>query len=67
MLEKNTYLIRQDNTIYKHFIKLFFLSVGQDTSKLQKQISKLHILNEMAAWPPPPQKKLNKHIRFLNG
>ena len=29
---------RQDNTIYKFSIKLSFSSIGQDESKLQKQI-----------------------------
>ena len=42
--------MRQDNTIYKCFIKKYFSSVGQDKSKLQKQISKLLILIAMAVW-----------------
>ena len=40
---------RQDNTIYKYSIKLFFSSIGQDKSKLQKQISELLILIATAA------------------
>ena len=44
------YLIRQDNTIYKFYIKIYFLSIGQDKSKLQKQIGKLLILIATAAW-----------------
>ena len=43
------YLIRQDKTIYKLSIKLSLSSIGQDKSKLQRQISKLLILTEMAA------------------
>ena len=47
--KKNT--IWQDNTVYKHFsIKLSFSIIGQDKSKLQKQIIKLLILMEMAAY-----------------
>ena len=46
---KQTRLIRQDNTIYKFSIQLSFSSIGQDKSKLQKQMSKLLILNETAA------------------
>ena len=51
--KKEGYLIRQDNTIYKYTIylrKISFSSIGQDKSKLQKQISKLLILTETAAW-----------------
>ena len=33
-------------TIYNFLLKLFFSSIGQDKSKLQKQISKLLILTE---------------------
>ena len=40
---------RQNNTIYTFSIQLRFSSIGQDKSKLQKQISKLLILTEMAA------------------
>ena len=40
--------MRQDNTIHTFSIKLSFSSIGQDKSKLQKQISKLLILIEMA-------------------
>ena len=36
--------MRQDNTVYKVLIKLSLSSIGQDKSKLQKQISKLLIL-----------------------
>ena len=39
-LKKECYLMRQDNTVYKFSIKLSFSSIGQDRSKLQKQISK---------------------------
>ena len=48
-VKKECYLIRQDNTIYTFAIKLSFSSIGQDKSKLQKQINKLLILIEMAA------------------
>ena len=37
--------MRQDNTIYKVSINVSFSSIGQDKSKLQKQISTLLILN----------------------
>ena len=37
--QHETYLVRQDNTIYKLSIKLSFSSKGQGNSKLQKQIS----------------------------
>ena len=47
--KKEHYLITQDNTIYTFLIKLSFSTIGQDNSKLQKQISKLLILTEMAA------------------
>ena len=40
-LKKESCLMRQDNTIYKFSIKFSFSSIGQDRSKLQKQISKL--------------------------
>ena len=33
--------MRQEDTVYTFLIKLSFLSIGQDESKLQKQISKL--------------------------
>ena len=46
-VKKERYLIRQHNKIYKFSIKLYFLSIGQEKSKLQKQICKLLILNEM--------------------
>ena len=36
MVKEECYLIIQDNTIYKVLIKLFFSSIGQDKSKLQK-------------------------------
>ena len=49
MVKKECYLIRQDNTIYTFSIKLCFSSMGQDKSKLQKQISKLLILIKTAA------------------
>ena len=42
-LKKERHLIRQNNTIYKFSIKIYFSSIGQDKSKLQKQISKLLI------------------------
>ena len=41
MGKKERYLIRPDNTIYKISIKLYFLSIGQDKSKLQKQVNYL--------------------------
>ena len=44
------YLIRQDNNIYTFLIKLSFSSIGQDKSKLQKQVSKLLISIKMADW-----------------
>ena len=40
-VKKERYLMRQDNTIYKSLIKIFFSSIGQNNLKLQKQISKL--------------------------
>ena len=40
----NSYFRSQDNTIYKLSINISFLNIGQDKSKLQKQISKLLIL-----------------------
>ena len=40
--------MRQDNTIYNISIKMSFSSIGQDKSKLQKQISKLLILTATA-------------------
>ena len=42
------YLIRHGNTRDKCLIKLSFSSIGQDKSKLQKQIRKLFIIFEMA-------------------
>ena len=33
--------MRQDNTLHTILIKLSFSSIGQDKSKLQKQISKI--------------------------
>ena len=50
MVKKEHYLIRPNNTIYKCSIKFTFSCIGQDKSKLQKQISKLLILTTMAAW-----------------
>ena len=41
---------RQDKTICKFSIMFFFSIIGQDKSKLQKQISKWLILLAMAAW-----------------
>ena len=41
--------MRQDNTIYTFSINIYFSSIGQDNSKLQKQISKLLILIAMAS------------------
>ena len=38
--------IRQNNTTFK----LSFSNIGQDKSKLQKQKSKLLILNEIVGW-----------------
>ena len=49
-VKKECYLMRQNNTIYKFSIKLSFSSIGQEKSKLQKQKSKLLILNAMAVW-----------------
>ena len=46
-VKKEHYLMRQNNTIYNFSIKLS--SIGQDKSKLKKQISKLLILITMAA------------------
>ena len=43
------YRTRHGNTIYNFSIKLSFMNIGQDKSRLQKQISKLLILNAMAA------------------
>ena len=43
-VKKERYLISQDNTIYKYSIKKKNSSIGQDKSKLQKQISILLIL-----------------------
>ena len=44
VFKKKNLLIKPDNTIYKFSIKLSFSSIGQDKSKLQKQIGKLLIL-----------------------
>ena len=41
--------MRQDDAIYKFSIKLSFSSIGQDNSKLKKQISILLILIATAA------------------
>ena len=49
-VKKERYIIREDNTIYKYSIKFSFSSIDQHKSKLQKQISRLLILSEMAAW-----------------
>ena len=46
-VKKEHYLITV--TIYTFSIKLSFSSIGQDKSKLQKQIRKLLILFEVAA------------------
>ena len=43
-VRKECYLMRQDNMIYTFSINISFSSIGQDKSKLQKQISKLLIL-----------------------
>ena len=40
-LKKERHLMIQDNTIYIFSIKLFFSSIGQDKSKLQKEISEI--------------------------
>ena len=48
-------------TIYKFSIKLSFSNIGQEKSKLQKQISYLLILIEMAA-----QKKKTDYNFFIN-
>ena len=48
-VKKERYLMRQDNTIYNFLIKKTISSIGQDNSKLQKQINKLLILIETAA------------------
>ena len=48
-VKKEDYLIRQDNTIYTFLIEISLSSIGQEKSKLQKQVSKLLILFEMAA------------------
>ena len=42
---KECYLITQDNTIYKFSIKISFSCIGQNKTKLQKQIRKLLHLN----------------------
>ena len=47
---RSPYLVRQDNTIYIFSIKFNFSSIGQNKSKLQKQIRKLLILTEMVVW-----------------
>ena len=50
MLKSELYLMRKDNTIYIFSIKLsFYSSIGQEKSKLQKQLSKLLILIATAA------------------
>ena len=43
MVKTECYLMRQDNTIHKFSIKLSLSSIGQDKSKLHKQISKILI------------------------
>ena len=48
-VKKECYLITQANTTHKCLIKFFFLRIEHDKSKLQKQISKLLILNATAA------------------
>ena len=47
--KKRGYLMRQDNAIDTFSIKLSFSSIGQEKSKLQKQISKLLILIAIAS------------------
>ena len=42
--------MRQDNTIYKSSIKLSFSSIGQDKSKVQKEISEPTYLNFNGSW-----------------
>ena len=42
-VKKECYLIRQDNSIYKFSVKLSFSIIGQEKSKLQKQISKFYL------------------------
>ena len=64
MLKNEHYLIRQDNTIYTFSIKLSFSSIGQDKSKLQKQINKLLIWIETAAWQNQKRSQ-NKQTYYL--
>ena len=49
-VKNECYITRQDSTIYKLSIKLFFSSIRQYKSNLLKQISKLLILIAMAAF-----------------
>ena len=46
-VKKERYLIRRNFTIYIFSVKFSFSSIGQDKSKLQKQISKLLSLTAM--------------------
>ena len=48
-LKKECYLMRKDNTVCQFLIKIYFLSIGQDKSELQKPISELLILVATAA------------------
>ena len=41
--------MRKDNTVCQFLIKIYFLSIGQDKSELQKPISELLILVATAA------------------
>ena len=46
---KKEHFFNKTNTVYTFLIKYSFSSIGQEKKKLQKQISKLLILTEMAA------------------
>ena len=48
-VRKESYLIKQDTTIYKVSIKLSFSGRGRDESNLQKEKSNVHILITTAA------------------
>ena len=43
-VKKERYLMRQDSAIYTFSINLSFSSIGQDKSKLQKEIKCLSLL-----------------------
>ena len=45
-VNKERYLMRKDKTIYTFSINISFSSIGQDKSKLEKQISKLIIIKQ---------------------